>query len=193
MRFGSYIPLSTLLFLLYFQLPAQKNPLPIRDSLSILAEDTLKENTVPTSRELIPKRALVYSLMLPGAGQVYNSRIWKVPLVYAGLGTGVFFIVYNRKQYVKYRDGYELMVKKEISSFEGITRKEGVKQARDYYRKYMETSYFITGAMYLLNGVEAYVDAHLKGFTIDEDLTLQIKIKGNNKCPVGVGLALEFH
>ncbi len=193
MRFGSYIPLSTLLFLLYFQLPAQKNPLPIRDSLSILAEDTLKENTVPTSRELIPKRALVYSLMLPGAGQVYNSRIWKVPLVYAGLGTGVFFIVYNRKQYVKYRDGYELMVKKEISSFEGITRKEGVKQARDYYRKYMETSYFITGAMYLLNGVEAYVDAHLKGFTIDEDLTLQIKIKGNNNFPVGVGLALEFH
>lgn len=165
---------------------------PKPDSTALAKTDSTLVKEKP-SRVLIPKRALIYSMVLPGAGQVYNGRLWKVPIVYAGLGTGVFFIKYNRDLYVKYRDGYELMVNKEITSFEGITRKEGVKQARDFYRKYMETSYFITGALYLLNGVEAYVDAHLKGFKVDEDLSLHLKIpKQDVMGPLQMGLALRF-
>lgn len=191
MKVGETVHLICFIFLICIQLPAQNDSINPGDSLTRVSEVSTKG--IAKTKELIPKRALIYSLIIPGAGQIYNGRIWKVPFVYAGLGTGTFFIVYNRKQYIKYRDGYEQMVKREISIFEGITRKEGVKQARDYYRKYMETSFFITGAMYLLNGVEAYVDAHLKGFTIDEDLSLQLKINGTTNHPIGLGLALVFH
>lgn len=163
-----------------------------KDSLAVNLADTAMI-TPKTDRELNPKRSLMYSLILPGAGQFYNGRIWKVPMVYAALGTSVYFIIYNRDLYIKYRDGYALMVKKEITSFEGITRKEGVKQYRDAYRKYMETSYFITGALYLLNGVEAYVDAHLKGFTIDEDLSLHLKIfNPGSTGQLSAGIAIVF-
>ena len=122
-----------------------------------------------------PKKAILYAI-IPGGGQIYNKRWWKVPLVYAAMGAGVWFIDYNRDFYLRFSNALNLARAGQPHEFTefGLTI-ETLKIRRDIANKYMQQSYLATVAIYLLQGTEAFVDAHLRNFDLDEDLSLELR------------------
>jgi hypothetical protein len=139
-----------------------------------------------------PGKALGLSLLLPGAGQVYNRSAWKVPIVYAGLGTMAYFIHFNSTEFKRYDRALRERVDHPADpqdEFVGILSDAGINSYRKYYDKNLQLSYVGLAFVYLLNGVDAFVDAHLKEFDISGDLSLQIQETGSTGSPT---LSLSF-
>lgn len=134
-----------------------------------------------------PGKALAYSLILPGAGQVYNKRIWKVPIIYAGLGSMVYFISFNKKELKRYDDAIRERVdnpQNPQDEFVGILSNSGIDSYRKFYDKNLQLSYIGLVAIYLLNGIEAFVDRHLQEYDISDNLSLQLNPDPLNKTAV---------
>ncbi len=124
----------------------------------------------------VPKKSLVLSLALPGAGQVYNGRIWKVPLVYGAIGGMVYVIDFNQSRYKRLKTALDLKRQNLEHEFTGtsIDSERTLLALRDSYDKNRQMSYFGLFVVYALQAVEAFVDAHLLGFEINEELSLQV-------------------
>lgn len=116
-------------------------------------------------------KAAYYSAILPGLGQIYNKKYWKVPLVYAALGASVYISINNRNYHRDYQRELEFRSVGETTGFrtsiQDISRLE---DQLEYWRKWRDIAYVSTGAVYLLNVLDATVDAHLYDFNVDEDL-----------------------
>lgn len=146
-----------------------------------------------------PKKA-TYLSMIPGAGQIYNKKYWKLPIVYAGFGVTGYFAFWNRGEYLKYQDAYicslntpenQLIVEWDpvsqsyISSVNNkivcdneLAQKydaEQLKSFRDYYRRNMELSFILMGVWYVLQMLDATVDAHLYYWNVDENLSVRVE------------------
>lgn len=154
----------------------------ILDSL-VVQHKTQKQglkNLFKYEGEPSPKRATILSLALPGAGQIYNRKWWKVPIVYAALGTTVYFVVDNSKNYKDFRDALTAELAGEQHQYSNTNLSSAdLRRIRNLYRKDMERSYIALVFVYLLNGVDAFVDAHLAGFNVSEDLSFKIDFKTN--------------
>ena len=166
----------------------------------IVSEDTVHlqdSQAQPASRS--PARASLLSAVLPGSGQIYNKKYWKLPIVYAGLGTSVFFILDNRRQYLRFREAYLLDLDtntpSSIYAEQGITVNQ-LRAAADQYRLWMEWSYIATGIVYVLQIVDAAVDAHLYSFNVSDDLTLnwrpEVYATRRRAMTAGITLSLNF-
>ncbi len=135
-----------------------------------------------------PKRAAMLSAILPGLGQVYNKKVWKVPLIYAGIGTIGYFIGWNNKNYKIYRKAYNdiadgdettnSFLDIEASKYYDLDNptqynnfKTGLLRQRDYLRRNRDLLIISMSAFYGLNIIDASVDAHFFDFDISEDLT----------------------
>jgi hypothetical protein len=134
-----------------------------------------------------PRRATIYSAVLPGLGQIYNRKYWKVPLVYGGFGTLGYFINFNNEQYTTYRQAYSdiidndpntnsfkklnvnpsLLLPERISNFT-----EQLRGAKDYWRRNRDLVVIGTVVFYALNIIDASVDANFFNFDISEELTI---------------------
>ncbi len=135
--------------------------------------------------EIVPRRATIRSLILPGLGQVYNRQYWKVPVIYAGFGIAVYFFTTNQNLYTRYITGYReayrspainpLFGMKTAVVLGAVRTVDYLKRATDYYGRQRDLTVILTVAGWLLNAVEANVAAHLKTFDISEDLSMQVK------------------
>ena len=158
--------------------------------------DTVKVPFVkPMPWEPIPKRAGLYSAILPGAGQFYNRQYWKMPIVYAGLGVGVYFIQDNLKSYRKYRQAYLISRDSDPTTeldeeFEQYGQ-EGLQQLQNEYRKNADIAVLLTSVGYAIQILDAVASAHLRNFDISRDISMQMKpmLHGNG---VGFGVAMNF-
>ena len=117
---------------------------------------------------LSPAKAAFYSAVLPGFGQAYNKKYWKIPIVYAALGTGIYFYSTNNKEYNRYRDAY----KRRLAGFEddefyNRVTLDGLQRAQRFYRKNKEVSLLVTSGIYALNIIDANVDAHLLQYNVN--------------------------
>ena len=125
-----------------------------------------------------PKRATLYSAVLPGAGQIYNHKYWKAPIVWAGLGTCLYFVQRNGKEYRRYKDAYIAVTDGDpttIDEFEGRHSAAQLLDVTDTYRKWRDMSYIATGLVYILNIVDASVDANFVRFDVGRDLTVGLQ------------------
>lgn len=161
-----------------------------------------------------PKKAMWYSLLLPGMGQVYNRSYWKVPLIY-GLGVGSFYVVsFQGRMYREYSAAYyslidnDPMTNDHVPIFDGLGNVENswkktiLERKMNTYRRYRDLCIFASVLLYVGNALDAFVDAHLYDFSISEDLSLNIRpeIKydehfatvGGNQQSLGVKLTLNF-
>jgi hypothetical protein len=125
-------------------------------------------------------KASVYSAILPGLGQAYNKKYWKIPVVYAGFGTLYYFASSNGKLYREARTAYDYVLNEYDypidNQFVGKNyTAEDLQSIRDYYRRNMELSWIISGLWYVLNIVDATVDAHFFDYDVSDDLTLEIE------------------
>ena len=135
-----------------------------------------------------PIKAGLYSAVLPGLGQFYNKKYWKIPIVWGAIGTGVGVIVYNDKQYKRYRTAYIAELNGQPHEFSNIpgVDKTVLGNSQDSAKRYRDYSIAITGLVYILGIVDAVVDAHLYEQKHDPDLALKPTIINDN---VGIGQA----
>jgi hypothetical protein len=125
-----------------------------------------------------PKKAACRSAILPGWGQAYNQKKWKIPIVYAALGTSTFFIIANNKQYSFFRKSY-LQARNTSAPvlIEGqLLTDADLLLYKNYYRRNLDLSVIITALAYSLNIVDALVDAHLKSFDVSDDLKIGLML-----------------
>lgn len=166
------------------QSPADTLQLTIPDSL-------LTEPYIPPKRWMPdPKRALWLALVIPGGGQIYNRKYWKLPLVYGGFVGCAYALSWNNMMYKDYSQAYLDIMDDDpnTKSYEDFLPynvtindsnrnryQEILKRKKDYYRKYRDMSIFVFIGVYLLSVIDAYVDAELSSFDINDDLSLKIE------------------
>lgn len=146
--------------------------------------------------------------IIPGGGQIYNKKYWKLPIVYVALGISGYFVydfahqmVQYKKEFINRRDGNTDLLKPEFS----IYTDENLLGAKNTYRRRMEIAIAVTAVLYFLNIVDAVVDAHLYYFDISDDLSmrvtpqinlnyanLQLPQQGGNSFNYGVNLTFNF-
>ncbi len=173
---------------------------------SILAQesDTLKvaitQETVvlaETEREpydaLAPSRAAFYSAVIPGLGQAYNKKYWKIPIVYVGIGSSIYYYLDRDKEYKRFRDAYKRRLAGFTDDeFQGVADATLIRAQRREQRN-KDVSIAVAVGIYLLNIVDANVDAHLKQFNVSEDLTLSPNINMDPfDASTNYGLSLTF-
>lgn len=173
------------------------------DSLQLKNTENTAIETKKKSKEynpLAPAKAAFYSAVLPGLGQAYNGKYWKIPIAYAGLGIGVYFYINNDQQYDRYRDAY----KRRLAGFEddefyinGVPRvsTDALIRAQKFYQRNKEVSLLVTAGIYILNIIDANVDAHLQQFNVSEDLSFKPAINFDGytgKSRYGLSLNYNF-
>jgi len=122
-----------------------------------------------------PHKAAMYSALVPGLGQIYNERYWKLPIIYGAAGVLIYAFDFNNDRYNKYKNAYADMDAGKITSFEGFTDKEVLLRLKDNYRRNRDLNVIVMAGVYLLNVVDATVDAHLFDYDISDDLSLNIQ------------------
>lgn len=125
--------------------------------------------------KLDPKKAGWRSAVLPGWGQYYNRKYWKIPIVWGAIGTGVGFIVWNQKQYRRYRNAFEAELNgqtHEFSDITGVDLRTALGNTQDARKRQRDYAIAITAGLYLLNILDAVVDAHLYEGRKDPDLAI---------------------
>ncbi len=148
-----------------------------------------------------PKKALIMSLIVPGSGQVYNRRDWKVPIAYAGLGGLSYLVAFNTRKYKRFRTAYTYRNDDDPNTIEETEtmglENSALKNLRDRERKKVERSYMGLFGFYAVIACDAFVDAHLSDFNINDDLGLRIKPSmenqyGSNLPVTGLGIGLTI-
>lgn len=142
----------------------------VADSVVVSPPD-LKLETTEAPRFYEPRKTLLWAI-IPGGGQVYNRRWWKVPLVFGAFSGVAAVWDFNQSNYTRFSRAYELELARQPHEFTGIiTDADRLKVFRDNFNRSRQTTAFALVAVYVLQGVEAYVDSHLRQFDIDEDLS----------------------
>ncbi len=160
--------------------------------------DTLESQPSPKGERTLktlfagpPGKAFLYSLILPGAGQAYNKRYWKIPIVYAAIGVTGYILIDNINTFSDYDKAYKLRVD-EGSAADTIfptLSDDQVRGNRELVRKNVQRSYISLGLIYLIGAAEAFVDRHLMTFDMSDDLSMDLHLKGT---PHGIGVIGTF-
>ena len=135
-----------------------------------------------------PKKAALYSAILPGAGQVYTKKYWKVPIVYGGLVTSFYFINENNSKYIEYREA--ALLSHETGENQLGYSYSDLRTLKEHYRRNRDLSYFSFVGVYILNIVDASVNAHLFSFDVSDDISINIQPYSTLS---NTGLALSFN
>lgn len=162
-----------------------------------VVEDIEKANMKNTPK-YNPTKAGLYSAVLPGLGQYYNKKYWKIPIVWGGIGTGVGITLWNQKQYNRYRDAFVAELngqEHEFSNIPGVT-KEVLGRTQDRVKRQRDYAIAVTSLVYILGIVDAVVDAHLYEGRKDPDLALKPTVIfdefGNTNSKAGLSLSYNF-
>ncbi len=136
-----------------------------------------------------PQRALWLALVIPGAGQIYNRKFWKLPIIYGGFLGCIYALTWNNMMYKDYSQAYldimdddpgtasynkflhlgRVVTKENEEYYKGI-----FKSRKDKYRRWRDMSFFVMIGVYALSVIDAYVDAELSVFDISKDLSLKV-------------------
>ena len=122
----------------------------------------------------IPKKAALYSAILPGAGQVYTKKYWKVPIIYGGLITSAYYINESNDLYQLYKSTYLNRLDGDFTDNLNYSDSD-LRTLTEHYRRNREVSALLFTLTYILNIVDASVNAHLFDYDVSEDLSLHIQ------------------
>lgn len=146
--------------------------------------------TIDTKRWIPdPKKALWLAIVFPGAGQIYNRKYWKLPIIYGGFIGCAYALMWNGTMYRDYSQAYQDIMDNDPNSksyedflpagYDVNSRLEYLqslfKRKKNYFRRYRDLSIFCMIGVYLLSIVDAYVDAELSSFDISRDLTMKVR------------------
>lgn len=179
-----------------------KDPKIVRPSDSIKNEagkDSLapKQKIKPVYHS--PKKSALMSAIIPGLGQVYNKKYWKVPIIYAGLGGLAYSINANQKKYSTYVEAYKFRIDGDSATIDNFPRysDDNLNTLQQYYKRFRNLSVIGAALLYLMNVVDASVDAHMFTFDVGDDLSFHIQPTLLNTANVshystGISLKITF-
>ena len=174
------VTLLSLFFLVYLTSYSQENELRF-DELD------------PTA----PSKAAFYSAVLPGLGQGFNKKYWKIPIVYAAIGSSAYLYDFNNKKYWDYRNAY----KSRKAGYKNdpyqnlILDDDRLLDGADFHKKNRDLSMVFIVGFYILNILDANIDAHLKQYNVNESLTIKPYINNDIEFyeqSIGISLNLNF-
>lgn len=167
------------------------------------SQERIQTDTIPvkqpeTRQVNTPRRVTIYSAVLPGLGQVYNKKAWKVPIIYGGFfGLGVA-VRYNQQRYIRYKKAYIAVTDNDPSTNTplDLLGSDVLKSERDAFKKSRDLAIIGCVALYALQIVDANVDAHLMEFDIDDNLSLRVvpetQMLYNRSLAPGLHISLRF-
>ncbi len=157
------------------------------------------------------KKATTLACICPGAGQIYNKSYWKVPFVVGGFASMIYCIDWNHRGFQRFKKAYSLLADYDANpdkypdgptdEFRGRYSADFIKNLRNNYRRNRDLCIIITGALYILQIVDAHVDAHLKDYDISDDLTMNLEpmvdypyvpTRSGNRAMFGFNLSINF-
>lgn len=151
-----------------------------------------KKQTSRITREKSPTKAALLSAAMPGLGQVYNNKYWKIPILYAG-GAFVYYLYdFYSENYNDYNNAYAAFLNGKIEQYNGLRSEEEFKAARDFYRRYRDLNAIIMVGVYLVNIVDATVDAYLFNFDVSPNLSLRPTTLATEKYHHVPGVSVTF-
>lgn len=168
------------------------------DSLTIISKNKVEAKSFKADPfdANAPAKAAFFSAILPGLGQAYNGSYWKIPIVYGALGTSMYFYIDNTNKYNDYRDAYKRrLAGYEDDEFFGILTDDNLIDAQKLFRQNRDFSLMFTIGLYILNIVDANVEAHLNQFNITDDLSMtpsQIRNISTQQNAFGLSLKLKL-
>jgi hypothetical protein len=181
--------LQYILLFLLFQLHANA-----QKEIALRAADTTRTVINPNA----PEKAAFYSAVLPGLGQAYNKKYWKIPIVYIGLGIGIYSYTWNQGKYHNYRDEYKRRLAGTADpnhAIYGGKSDDWVIRGQKFHQRNRDLSALITAGIYILNIVDANVDAHLMQFNVNDNLSVKPDLNQNEidyKYNYGLTLTYNF-
>ncbi len=194
----------------------------LRDTTSVVVNKKEKKEKVKRDWSTWtpdPQRALWLALVLPGAGQIYNRKYWKLPIIYGGFMGCIYALTWNNMMYKDYSQAYldimdndpttasynkflHLGRQIDMNNEQQVKRyQELFKSRKDKYRRWRDMSFFVMLGVYAISVIDAYVDAELSVFDISKDLSLKVeptiipnRMGGNplQAQSVGVNCSLNF-
>jgi hypothetical protein len=204
-----YLFIAIAFFLPVIAAAQRTDSLVVKDSSGTITIGNKPDTTKPIKADTAkhkhsPRKAALYSAILPGAGQVYNKKYWKVPIVYTAIGIPVGLFFNNKTWYNRTRYALAVVLSPNPSadSLNAVhsqlrplvdSKSQGsILRYRNEFRKNMDYSVLFTLLFWGLNIVDATVDAHLKDFNVSDDLSFRIRpalLPGN---AVGVSMAFTI-
>lgn len=170
-----------------------------RDTLILESNEIIDIETERDTLENRPNTAALYSAALPGLGQAYNKKYWKIPLIYGGGMVIGYFINFNHRLYKQYRDGLIAIKDQDdrTQPFDPSLSLEFYQNRTDYWRRNRDLVMIGALLFYVMNIIDAHVDAHLELFTIDDDISLNLEPNisqtAMNTNLIGLSLKLKFN
>lgn len=185
----AHLPIYSIVIIFFFSV-AGNNTLAQstvkKDSISVKTADTTAILVANESTPIVvdslamlhsPQRAALLSAIIPGLGQVYNQKYWKVPIVYAGFAGFAYGIWFNNKYYQEMKFLYperKLNPTAILHGYKPAVTADRFKAARDYYRRNRDLCIIGAGLFYVLNIIDATVDGYFYEYDISNDLSLKI-------------------
>ncbi len=149
-----------------FKIMNAQNPTTVNDT-SAVSDSYVKIHSA--------HKATMYSAMIPGLGQVYNKKYWKLPVIYGLTGAFIYAFDFNNDNYNKYKNAYALMAAEKITEFEGYTNTDILLRIKEHYQRNRDLNVIVLAAVYMLNVVDATVDAHLYDYKITKDVSMNVQ------------------
>jgi hypothetical protein len=178
-----------------------------RDSAAVrlLGVDSVAVRQAPADssgkRKHSPRKATIRSAILPGWGQAYNKKYWKIPIVYAALGITAGVFNYNIKEYRKIQYAYGVLVTRDTPNFKNVAKElqpyielnaeSSLRNLRSEFRQNIDYSVLVFILFWGLNVVDATVDGHLREFDVSDNLSLKIK-PSLQSLPSTAGISFVF-
>lgn len=148
-----------------------------RDTVEVI--DTTQPKKISYKGRHSPRKAAIFSAVLPGLGQVYNRKYWKLPIIYGGFAGLGYGIGVNHRNWRTYSDAFRIVANDtSVSSYSIDGRNYSQSQLRElknYYKRNRDMFLIFTGVLYVLNIIDATVDAHLFDFDVSDDLSMRIE------------------
>lgn len=158
---------------------------------NLVAKDSIKSNDIDP---LTPAKAAFYSAILPGLGQAYNKKYWKIPLVYGAIGTSLYFYLDNNKKYNQYRDAYKRRLEGYSDDNLEYLDTSRLIAGQKFYQRNRDLSALFVVAFYALNIIDANVDAALLQFNVDENISFKPSLYTNDvTLKANVGLTFNYN
>ncbi len=185
------------LFFIFIIFVFASNNLLAQDNAQLEVEGTrISIDTISHS----PKKAGLLSLALPGLGQAYNKKYWKIPIIYAGFTGLTYLVISNHQDYIKYRDAYIARIEDTPGNEDILPRytTENIRVLKNIHWKNRDLYIILTAGFYAFQVLDAIVDAHFYSFDMSDDLSLRISpsfepTMGTYQTTAsGIGVSLNF-
>ena len=164
-----------------------------QESVDSIAEESIKKESnaygVFAMFDGKPGKAALYSLMVPGGGQLFNKRYWKAPIVWAVEGAAIYQLIRNIQTFRDRDRDYQRLINEPNLELFGYTNAADFKPIRDNARQNMEFMYVTVIVVHIINIADAFVDRHLIEFDIEDDISLQLRPSTHL---YGASVVLEF-